>query len=82
MSMLPMFATTVCAVTVMLSCFHTTTGCLMSRMVSLCRLWIAPANERPLPEEYAEIYGGPLDIGDRGGIHVQGTREHIVLEAE
>lgn len=47
-----------------------------------CRLWIAPPNERPLPEKYEDIYGGPLTIGDRGGIHVEGTQEHIVLEAE
>lgn len=46
------------------------------------RLWIAPPNERPLPDVYEEIYGGPLTIGNRGGIHVADTEEHIVLEAE
>lgn len=46
------------------------------------RLWIAPPNERPLPEVYEDIYGGPLTIGSRGGIHVADTEEHIVLEAE
>jgi len=47
-----------------------------------CRLWIAPPNERPLPDVYEDIYGGPLTIGNRGGIHVSDTLEHIVLEAE
>jgi hypothetical protein len=46
------------------------------------RLWVAPPNERPLPEVYEDIYGGPLTIGNRGGIHVADTQEHIVLEAE
>jgi hypothetical protein len=31
---------------------------------------------------YEDIYGGPLTIGNRGGIHVADTEEHIVLEAE
>eukprot|EP00879_Flechtneria_rotunda_P008142 GHRR01008527.1.p1 GENE.GHRR01008527.1~~GHRR01008527.1.p1 ORF type:complete len:362 (+),score=138.84 GHRR01008527.1:379-1464(+) len=48
----------------------------------LLRLWISPPNERPLPEEYEDIYGGPLEIGNRGGIKVEGTQECIVLEAE
>jgi hypothetical protein len=46
------------------------------------RLWLAPPTERALPAVYEDIYGGPLTIGNRGGIHVEGTREHIVLEAE
>ena len=46
------------------------------------RLWIAPPNDRPLPASYAEIYGGSVDIGGRGGIHVADTKECIVLEAE
>ena len=116
----------------------------------LLRLWLAPANDRPLPDSYKEIYGGgievrrglgsarvrvsvvclpfllqaapsargvapsaavvcacqlrgppsrhpwltrrsvppvppnhaPTQIGNRGGIHVEGTVEHISLEAE
>ncbi|WIA23850.1 hypothetical protein OEZ85_013508 [Tetradesmus obliquus] len=48
----------------------------------LLRLWLAPPNERALPAVYEDIYGGPLTIGSRGGIHVEGTQEHIVLEAE
>jgi hypothetical protein len=50
--------------------------------VTWCRLWIAPPNERELPAVYEDIYGGPLTIGSRGGIHVEGTQERIVLEAE
>jgi hypothetical protein len=46
------------------------------------RLWLAPPNERPLPDVFEDIYGGPLTIGNRGGIHVADTQEHIVLEAE
>ncbi|KAF8060336.1 SAT17 [Scenedesmus sp. PABB004] len=48
----------------------------------LLRLWIAPPVERELPEVYAEIYGGSLEVGNRGGIHVEGTQEHVTLEAE
>lgn len=48
----------------------------------LLRLWLAPPAERPLPESYKEIYGGSVEIGNRGGIHVEGTIEHISLEAE
>jgi hypothetical protein len=48
----------------------------------LLRLWLAPADERPLPEAYEEIYGGSVEVGARGGIHVEGTVEHIALEAE
>lgn len=55
--------------------------CILS-LAAVCRLWIAPPNERPLPDVYEDIYGGPLTIGSRGGIHVADTQEHIVLEAE
>ncbi|KIZ05655.1 hypothetical protein MNEG_2302 [Monoraphidium neglectum] len=48
----------------------------------LLRLWLAPAVDRPLPESYKEIYGGSVEVGNRGGIHVEGTEEHISLEAE
>jgi hypothetical protein len=48
----------------------------------LLRLWLAPENDRPLPEEYLEIYGGSVEVGRRGGIRVEGTKEHVVLEAE
>lgn len=54
----------------------------VDRRRHLLRLWLAPPTERPLPDVYEDIYGGPLTIGNRGGIHVADTQEHIVLEAE
>ena len=47
----------------------------------LLRLWLAPEGERPLPDSYREIYGGEVAPGRRGGIRVEGTVEHISLEA-
>jgi hypothetical protein len=41
----------------------------------LLRLWLAPAEARPLPPVFAERYG-TLTPGDRGGVIVKGTR-HI-----
>ena len=61
---------------------HTLTPFLTNRFPPSPRLWISPPNERPLPEVYEDIYGGPLTVGNRGGIHVADTLEHIVLEAE
>ncbi|KAI3425042.1 hypothetical protein D9Q98_008420 [Chlorella vulgaris] len=34
----------------------------------LLRLWLAPPEERQLPEAYREIMAGGLTVGDRGGI--------------
>lgn len=48
----------------------------------LLRLWLAPPVDRPLPESFLEIYGGSIEVGNRGGIHVADTIEHISLEAE
>lgn len=48
----------------------------------LLRLWLAPANERPLPPCYAEIMGGSVEVGKRGGIVCDGTVPHITPEAE
>lgn len=48
----------------------------------LLRLWIAPPVERPLPDAYLEIYGGSVDIGNRGGIKVAGYKPSVPLEAE
>jgi hypothetical protein len=48
----------------------------------LLRLWIAPEKERPLPDAYLEIYGGSVEIGNRGGIRVKDTIEHISFDAE
>lgn len=46
----------------------------------LLRLWLAAPDARPLPEVYAERYGS-VEIGNRGGIVVPGTRLHVPLEA-
>ena len=48
----------------------------------LLRLWLAPEDERPLPEIYTEILGGSVEVGNRGGIRVEGTVFHVPLEAE
>lgn len=48
----------------------------------MLRLWVAPLNERPLPESYREILGGSVEPGARGGIVVDGTTLKITLEAE
>lgn len=47
----------------------------------LLRLWLCPPNGRPLPERYAERWGG-VTIGDRGGIICPGTRLHAPLTPE
>ena len=36
------------------------------------RLWVAPPNERPLPDEYIELWGSTKP-GHRGGIFIGGT---------
>jgi hypothetical protein len=46
----------------------------------LLRLWLAAADARPLPEVFAERYGG-VTVGDRGGIILHGARLHAPLEA-
>jgi hypothetical protein len=46
----------------------------------LLRLWLAAPGARPLPEVYADRYG-KVDIGDRGGIIVPGTKLNAPLEA-
>ena len=48
----------------------------------MLRLWIAPTNDRPLPEVYRELLGGSVEPGKRGGIIVNGTTLKIALEAE
>jgi Taurine catabolism dioxygenase TauD, TfdA family len=45
----------------------------------LLRLWVAPANARPLPEVFAERFGS-VTPGDRGGISVEGSRATIPFE--
>jgi hypothetical protein len=46
----------------------------------LLRLWLAAARARPLPEVFAQRYGG-VTVGDRGGIVVRGTKLQAPLEA-
>lgn len=46
----------------------------------LLRLWMAPAEGRPLPEVFAPRYGS-VTPGDRGGIVVPGTRLSVSLES-
>ena len=47
----------------------------------LLRLWVAPPNDRPLPEEYAELWDS-TEPGKRGGIYIGGTPLTVPLEAE
>ncbi len=45
----------------------------------LLRLWLAAPNARPLPKAYAPLYGS-VEIGNRGGIVVKGSRLNAPLE--
>ncbi len=45
----------------------------------LLRLWLAPANARPLPKVYAERFGS-ITPGDRGGVVVPGSKPAIAFE--
>jgi hypothetical protein len=51
------------------------------RQRHLLRLWLAPANARPLPQVYTQRFGS-VAPGNRGGIIVKGTRLVAPLEAE
>jgi hypothetical protein len=44
----------------------------------LLRLWLCPADARPLPPVFSEVYGHTT-VGDRGGIICPGTRLHAPL---
>ena len=48
----------------------------------LLRLWLAPPNGRPLPPGFAERYGSVEQGTRRGGIHVPGHLEKVVLAPE
>ena len=48
----------------------------------LLRLWVAPVDERPLPEVYKELLGGSVEVGQRGGIVCEGTQLCVPFEAE
>jgi len=50
----------------------------------LLRLWIAPEDERPLPEAYKELMGGSVVAGERGGIVCEeksGVKLHVPFKA-
>lgn len=47
----------------------------------LLRLWVAPPEDRPLPEFYADLMG-TTEPGVRGGIRIEGYKECVTLEAE
>ena len=53
----------------------------MANRRHLLRLWVAPPNDRPLPEEYAELWDS-TQPGKRGGIYIGGTPLTVPLEAE
>jgi Taurine catabolism dioxygenase TauD, TfdA family len=44
----------------------------------LLRLWLAMADDRPLPECFKQRYGS-IEIGNRGGIIVKDTKLHVPL---
>lgn len=47
----------------------------------LLRLWLAPAEARPLPDVFAPRYGSVVP-GERGGIFLEGSTLKVPLEAE
>jgi alpha-ketoglutarate-dependent taurine dioxygenase len=47
----------------------------------LLRLWLAPANARPLPPVFAERYGR-ITPGERGGVTTPGTKLTAPLDVE
>ncbi len=48
----------------------------------LLRLWLTPAEDRPLPDFYADMMSNGVEAGVRGGIRTDGQKESIPLEAE
>ncbi len=46
----------------------------------LLRLWLSPPDGLALPEAFAERYGS-IEVGDRGGVVIQGTERHVPLTA-
>ena len=53
----------------------------LERRRHLMRLWVSPPNERPLPEQYVELWGSTTP-GHRGGIYIGQARMTVPLEAE
>jgi hypothetical protein len=50
-----------------------------ARRRHLLRLWLAIPGDRPLPECFRQRYGS-IEIGNRGGILVAGTKLHAPLD--
>lgn len=46
----------------------------------LLRLWLCPPDGRPLPESFADKYNGRIEIGNRGGMFIEGAKLHAPLE--
>ena len=46
----------------------------------LLRLWLCPPDGRTLPESFADKYNGRIEIGDRGGMFIEGATPHVSLE--
>ncbi|MDF2366885.1 MAG: TauD/TfdA family dioxygenase [Sneathiella sp.] len=52
----------------------------MGKKRHLLRLWLSLPGDRPLPECFRQRYGS-IEIGDRGGIIVEGTKLNAPLDA-
>jgi hypothetical protein len=50
-----------------------------SKKRHLLRLWLSVVGDRPLPECFKERYGS-IEIGNRGGIVVEGTKLNVPLD--
>lgn len=47
----------------------------------LLRLWLSPEDDRPLPDAYKAVFGGSVEVGNRGGILLaEGTELSVPLE--
>ncbi len=46
----------------------------------LLRLWLCPPDGRPLPQSFADKYNGRIEIGNRGGMFIEGAALHAPLE--
>ncbi len=46
----------------------------------LLRLWLCPPDGRSLPPNFADKYNGQIEIGDRGGMYIEGATLHAPLE--
>ncbi len=46
----------------------------------LLRLWLCPPDGRPLPPSFEDKYNGDIEIGNRGGMYIDGATLHAPLE--